>query len=123
MADEKLLSRMFGNLLNNILKHTNSGFSFSLKEITDKEKAYIQVLFTNPVDPGNLPDTEHIFDRTYRGDKARTGGGAGGLGLYIVKLLAMKQRAQVKANISIDAETNTNILGIEILFPGIVKKV
>ena len=39
-----------------------------------------------------------MFDRTYKGDKARPSGGAG-LGLYIVRLLADKQGAKVFAKI------------------------
>ena len=41
-------------------------------------------------------DTAQLFRRTYRGNPARSGGGAG-LGLYIVKLLAEKQGATVEA--------------------------
>ena len=43
-------------------------------------------------------DVEHIFDRTYRADKARTAGGAG-LGLYIAKLLVEKQKGSIEAKL------------------------
>ena len=59
------------------------------------------ISFENAVEPNIQPDTEHLFDRTYRGDKARSGSGAG-LGLYIVKLLAQKQEAAVKASLEND---------------------
>ena len=42
-------------------------------------------------------DTEHIFDRTYRADKARRDGSAG-LGLYIVKLLTEKMGGRISAS-------------------------
>lgn len=93
MADRQLLLRMFGNLLSNIITHTQDTFSLVVTEVGEE----IIVRFSNPVNSGNLPDVEHIFDRTYRGNKARTGGGPGGLGLYIVKLLAGKQNARVQA--------------------------
>ena len=111
MADEQLLSRMFGNLLNNIMRHTKEGFSFFIGETWEEEtqQRVVKISFANPVDPGNVPDTEHIFERTYRGDKARTGGGVGGLGLYIVKLLAEKQRARVKATIKPEATIQSEV--------------
>lgn len=90
-ADEAMLMRILGNLLNNVIKYAHGSFGIELRS---DEKCTIT--FSNAVDPSRQFDTEHLFDRTYRGDKARQGGGAG-LGLYIVKLLAEKQGAEVKA--------------------------
>ena len=59
----------------------------------------------------NHIDTERMFDRTYRADRARHENGAG-LGLYIVKLLAEKQNASVNAYIE-----NNNLV-IEMIFLG-----
>lgn len=92
-ADEQLLMRMFSNLLNNIIKYAESRFAIAL-EATDSKCI---VIFSNPVNSEHI-DVEHLFDRTYRADKARHGTSAG-LGLYIVKLLAEKQGAQVAATI------------------------
>lgn len=90
-ADEAMLMRMLGNLLNNVIKYARSSFGI---ELSADEKCTIT--FSNAVDPSQQFDAEHLFDRTYRGDKARQGGGAG-LGLYIVRLLAEKQGARVCA--------------------------
>lgn len=98
LADEILLTRMLSNLLNNILKYAKNSFSLGLEEL-EKEKCAI--VFSNKIDESVRLDPERLFDRTYRGDKARRGGGAG-LGLYIVKLLAEKQNAQVKARVEND---------------------
>ena len=44
-----------------------------------------------------MPDTELMFERSYRADASRSGGSAG-LGLFIVRLLADKQGAKVSAS-------------------------
>ncbi len=90
-ADEQLLMRMFSNLLNNIIKYAENEFTIALE--ANESKCIIT--FSNPVNRVNI-DTEHLFDRTYRADKSRHGTSAG-LGLYIVKLLAEKQGAEVTA--------------------------
>ncbi|MBQ8967786.1 histidine kinase dimerization/phospho-acceptor domain-containing protein [Ruminococcus sp.] len=88
MADEALVSRMLGNLLGNVLKYSCGSFTL---ELTEEGR----VTISNPVS-GTLPDASRLFERTYRADQARSGSSAG-LGLYIVKLLAEKQGAEVKA--------------------------
>lgn len=92
-ADEQLLMRMFSNLLNNIVKYAESEFAIALEATENK----CRIAFSNPVNSANI-DTEHLFDRTYRADKSRHGTSAG-LGLYIVKLLAEKQGAEVTAKL------------------------
>ncbi len=101
-ADEQLMMRMFSNLLNNIVKYAESEFTIALE--TDGSKC--RITFSNPVNSEHI-DVEHLFDRTYRADKSRHGTSAG-LGLYIVKLLAEKQDAEVSA------ELKDNVLKISI---------
>ena len=91
-AEEQLLCRMLGNLLNNVLKYAKESFSISLEEGAGD----CQIVFANAVPPEAVLDVEHLFDRSYRADGARQSKGAG-LGLYIVKLLAEKQDARVFA--------------------------
>lgn len=128
LADEKLLSRIFGNLLNNVLRHAKEGaFQIRLEETDTSEsgsglttnvgrvdvagvrgghaeKVEVAVAkecivtFVNEVDSSETLDVGALFERTYRGSRARSGGGAG-LGLYIVKLLAQKQKGHVSAGI------------------------
>ncbi len=97
MADEAMLQRMLSNLLNNALKHGHGSFSLSLLE----EDAHTVIAFENALRPDSDIDTSRLFERTYRADKARHGSGAG-LGLYIVRLLAHKQGAEVSARITGD---------------------
>lgn len=107
LADDKLLDRMFGNLLNNVLRHAKGdSFQIRLEEVEGRECA---ITFANTVDSPETLQVEALFERTYRGEKARTGSGAG-LGLYIVKLLAQKQKGRVRAQIK------ENILEISVHF-------
>ncbi len=92
LADEQLLTRILGNLLNNVLKYASDSFRLTLSA-SEKECG---ICFSNALKAGQTIDAERLFDRTYRADKARGGSGAG-LGLYIVKLLAEKQNARVTA--------------------------
>lgn len=85
------LERMFGNLLNNICKYAKDTFSLSLKETGDT----CIVEFANPIEDDTI-DVSKLFDRTYMADASRSKPGTG-LGLYIVKLLATKQKAKVIA--------------------------
>lgn len=105
MADRVLLSRMLGNLLNNVIKYAECSFRLELSE-NDEESI---ITFSNRLDGERVIDTAQLFERTYRADKARSGSGAG-LGLYIVKLLAEKQNAQVFA------EVENNVLSIGVNF-------
>ncbi|MBR1598664.1 MAG: HAMP domain-containing histidine kinase [Lachnospiraceae bacterium] len=113
-ADEMLLRRMCNNLLNNVLKYAEDEFEVALRctPVFDQEKVHItsdmndkdyrvSIVFSNNIAADSTFDVAQLFDRTYRGDKARPSGGAG-LGLYIVKLLADKQGAQVAAEIKED---------------------
>ena len=95
MCDEVLLTRMLSNLLNNIIKYASE--SFTLKLSDSGEECVIS--FSNAVGDESSVDPERLFERIYRGDKARRGSGAG-LGLYIVKLLAEKHNAKVKAELT-----------------------
>ena len=106
LADEKLLDRMLGNLLNNVFRHAR-GDRFTIR-LEEREEGVIT--FANETDASENLHVESLFERTYRGDKARSGNGAG-LGLYIVKLLAQKQKAGVEAHLE------KNILEISVDFP------
>lgn len=106
LADEKLLDRMFGNLLNNVFRHAK-GERFTIRL---EEKEEVVITFANETGYPERLQTDALFERTYRGDKARSGNGAG-LGLYIVKLLAQKQKAGVEAHLK------KNILEISVHFP------
>ena len=96
-ANKEMLSRVFSNLIGNILKYARDSFELSVQEKTEedgKKRGWIRI--GNTVDDPEAIDIEHIFDRTYRADKARSDGSAG-LGLYIAKLLTEKQKGSIEA--------------------------
>ena len=96
-ADYDLLSRVFNNLISNVIKYAKD--SFDLSVVKDDKSAHIRV--SNHISDTSSIEVEHIFDRTYRADKARSEGSAG-LGLYIVKLLVEKQGGSIIAYIEGD---------------------
>ena len=91
-ADAQMLTRMLANLLNNSLRYSRGSFQLAVKK---EESVYI--ILSNPIEENAVLDVEHLFDRTYRGDQARSMPGSAGLGLYIVKLLAQKQGMEITA--------------------------
>lgn len=91
-GNSKLLERIFDNLLGNIVKYAKETFSLRICE----EEQICIVEFSNPIDDQNEVDPEHLFCRSYKADGSRSKPGAG-LGLYVVKLLAEKQEAEVSA--------------------------
>lgn len=101
LADEQMVTRMLGNLLGNVIKYARNAFTIELeiqKGIKEKDYPQCRIIFSNRIESDDTPDVAHLFDRAYQGGRARTASGAG-LGLYIVKLLAEKQSAQVFAEI------------------------
>lgn len=104
LVDEQLMVRVLGNLLNNVLRH-GKGDSFQIRLEESKEECIIS--FVNELDMAQELDIDALFDRTYRGNRMRSGSGAG-LGLYIVKLLVQRQKGRVFANV----EENTLAISV-----------
>lgn len=96
-ANRAILSRVFSNLMGNILKYAKEGFELGIYEETVAEHGKVcRIRVGNNVDDPSAIDINHIFDRTYRADKARSDGSAG-LGLYIARLLITKQKGSITA--------------------------
>jgi heavy metal sensor kinase len=94
-GDEKLLHRLFLNLLDNAVKYNNENGDISVI-IEDK-----QVIITNTGAEIPLDEQEKIFERFYRIDKARsrneeTKTGGAGLGLSISKWIAELHQAELE---------------------------
>jgi signal transduction histidine kinase len=89
VGDEELIRRMLTNLVDNAVRYSPEGGAVRIAMVCDADCSRIAVTDKGP---GIAPDTQsHIFDRFYRGDKARTHGvsdeGAG-LGLAIARWVA-----------------------------------
>lgn len=102
LADEECLRRIFHNLIQNALLHGRGGFVIRQKDN--------RLIFENLVSETSKPDPEQIFDRFYKADSARRKGSSG-LGLFIVKELAVKMGGSVKAEL--EGEKLRIILEIE----------
>jgi signal transduction histidine kinase len=84
LGDIPLIERMLDNLLENSIRYTPAGGRIDVK-VTGGEKAlYLEISDTGQGIPAqHLP---HIFERFYRGDKARhAASGGAGLGLAIAR--------------------------------------
>jgi two-component system phosphate regulon sensor histidine kinase PhoR len=81
-ADAAQLTRALGNLVHNAIKFTPAGGGIRVAATQSDGDVVIEVADTGPgIPPDDLP---RVFERFFRGDKARTGGGTG-LGLAIAK--------------------------------------
>jgi two-component system heavy metal sensor histidine kinase CusS len=83
-VNRPLLQRAVGNLVENALAHTPAGGEVTLTAGPDQRGVRVAVADTGC----GIPEEhlEHVFDRFYRADRARSAKGGGvGLGLAIVK--------------------------------------
>jgi two-component system phosphate regulon sensor histidine kinase PhoR len=83
LADIEQIKRVLGNLLHNAIKFTPEGGVISIAaEVSGPERLTLSVTDTGPGIPAE--ERQRVFERFYRGDRARQGGGTG-LGLAIAK--------------------------------------
>ncbi len=83
-GDPIRLRQVLGNILANALRHSPPGGTIRVRAWRAGEEAWVQVSDQGPGIPAD--ELERIFERFYRGDKARAGEGAG-LGLAIAREL------------------------------------
>ncbi|HLF26938.1 MAG TPA: HAMP domain-containing sensor histidine kinase [Anaerolineae bacterium] len=92
-GDRDAIKQVLLILIDNALKYTPPGGTLALATAWTGEQVALSVRDTGPgIAPAALP---HIFERFYRSDTARTGGGAG-LGLAIAKELIEAQRGAIR---------------------------
>jgi two-component system heavy metal sensor histidine kinase CusS len=85
-AERELFRRAVSNLLANALRYTPSGQIISM--IAAQTHQGVSIIVQNPGEAIEPPDLAKVFDRFYRGDKARSNSGTStGLGLAIVKTI------------------------------------
>ena len=96
-GDPQLLKRVFENLLSNAVRY-GSGGSWIDVEI-EGEGATVAIHFINYGEPIPAHDISHIFERFYRGDKARTRPAEGsGLGLAIAESIVKLHGGSITVN-------------------------
>lgn len=83
-ADYDLIYQVIYNLVDNAVKFTNQGGDITFKML--KTKTNVQFLIKNTGVGISKDGIDHIFERFYKGDKARSGNvESTGIGLFIVK--------------------------------------
>jgi two-component system, OmpR family, sensor kinase len=90
LGDEVRLRQVIGNLMNNALTHTPDGTPVAVRLLAGPRQPVPSVILeVADRGPGLRPDqAEHVFERFYRADQARTRTAGGtGLGLAIVAAL------------------------------------
>lgn len=96
LGDGDRMDQVLGNLLVNALRHTPKGGCITLTAVSHDTHIAIHVADTGEgIAPEDLP---HIFNRFWRGDRARshTAGVGGGLGLAIVRQLVLAMGGQIE---------------------------
>jgi signal transduction histidine kinase len=96
MADDDLLLQLLLNLLDNAVKYTPPGGAVSVSFSTADGAVAIAIADTGPGIPAE--HLEHIFDRFYRLDAARSRAeGGAGLGLSISRWIAEAHGGTISA--------------------------
>ena len=94
-GDYGRLDQILGNLLVNAIRHTPAGGSVTVRTAVTADGVQLQVSDTGEgIAPEDIP---YIFDRFWRGDRARThqAGSGSGLGLAIVRQLVQTHGGQI----------------------------
>lgn len=90
-ADETLLTRGLNNLVQNAVQYAEPGGFVELSVTNTGHEARLVVRNSGTIAPEDLP---HVFDRLFRGQKARSSAGSG-LGLSIVRAIVKAHRGQI----------------------------
>jgi signal transduction histidine kinase len=105
IGDGDRLAQVFTNLVDNALKFTPRGGVINLSASASNGEMLLSVSDTGPgIPPEALP---HIFDRFYRADPAREGGGkhGAGLGLAIVQQIVQAHSGRITVRSGIAGTT------------------
>ena len=100
LADQKAVSRIVANIIQNALSYSKSTVTIRLTE----EGGYIRLHVTNDFESIDAAQVERIFDRTFRMDGSRADGQLG-LGLHIVRQLIGNLGGQAVADVDGDTFT------------------
>ncbi|MDA1216484.1 MAG: HAMP domain-containing sensor histidine kinase, partial [Chloroflexi bacterium] len=108
-ADAGRMQQMLGNLIANALRHTPKDGTVTLRTAKDQDAIHLEVEDTGEgISEDDLP---FIFDRFWRGDRARTHKATvgGGLGLAIARQLVRDHGGDIHVSSSIGKGTTFTI--------------
>lgn|GEM_PF-2858606 len=95
-TDPSLLHTIFLNLIDNAIKYSPPSSEIQVK-IQEERSGWVQIEVTNPGEPLSEEEEKHLFERFYRGKKARQQAIMGnGIGLSIVRDILTKLSGEVR---------------------------
>ena len=97
ISDEGAITRIFSNLIGNMIKHGENFVKITLKQEND----VIITEFINKATGLTQENVDKLFDRFYTVDNSRSDKNTG-LGLYITRILVEKLGHNIKANLKED---------------------
>ena len=107
-GDQELLTQLFANLIENVLRHCPTGTTISMALASDNSHVTAQVADNGPGIPA--PERDNVFRRFYRLERARSSPGHG-LGLNLVAAIVDLHGATVAL------EDNAPGLRVAVAFP------
>ena len=93
-GDEGLIRRLVSILMDNALKYCDPGGEI---RVTLTKKRHPVLTVENTYREKDFLELDKLFDRFYRGDKARTWSGSFGVGLSIAKSIVQNHHGTIKA--------------------------
>ncbi len=107
-GDAKQLSQLVSILLDNAVKYTPPAGCVAVRLFPDGEKLVLSVKNSGaPIQPEHI---DHLFDRFYRVDNARTQDGGYGLGLAIAREIADRHHGTISVESSEENGTVFSVL-------------
>lgn len=95
--DYDKMNQVFTNLIDNAIRYTKAGDDITIK-LNDDEAGYVTIQVQDTGTGIKRENLQHIFERFYKADEARTRGKHGtGLGLYIVSNIVSKHQGTITA--------------------------
>lgn len=109
-ADRSMLTQLFVILLDNAIKYSPDGSNVAVTIKAEQQLAHISI-----TDQGSgiaKEDLDHVFERFYRADLARTSGQAGGfgIGLSIAQLIADNHNATISLSSTLGKGTTASVV-------------
>ena len=95
-VDSERIAQVLDNLLSNALRYTPAGGEIYLCARRSGQEVALEVRDTGSgISPEDLP---YVFDRFYRGDKARRSSGESGLGLAIARSIILAHGGSIQVD-------------------------